>query len=477
MVRFVLTQARTLRSRKGIAFVLDPIISFLKALGIVSPNRLGWVTVILTFLIAVLGAWWFMPRVRMFSLRVGWADEPNARRINKEPLANAGGLAIFASVILALLIATLLRRIVIQDVQVQILAILLGGSFLIMTGFIDDQVGLPPLIRLIVQVMAALLLVGVGLRIQVNFGGQAATALSIIFTVLWMVAITNAVNLLDGVDGLAGGVSFITAMGLMAVSAQVASKAAATLLLAAVAGAALGFLRHNFPPSRIIMGDSGAYFFGFVLAACSIRANLKISAAFGLLPAVIVVLLAFSLPLFDTLQVVLRRLVRGKNPLSSPGKDHLHHRLLAHGLSQTRTTLILWGVTLVTTVVSMVVQRMTAPSAERMSVAAIVVTTIGTVILLAVAVLFRRRASRRGAARRAARVAAGLPEDTMEFIGFKATHVESSPAPEPEAAAARPPEPRPAIPALVPPPKEPSAVTPDGTPARGTQDPSANAAD
>jgi UDP-GlcNAc:undecaprenyl-phosphate GlcNAc-1-phosphate transferase len=414
MVRCVCTQPR-IGNAGRIHFVLDPIVSFLKALGIDSPSHLGWVTVILTFVIAVLAAWWFIPRVRIFSLRVGWADAPNPRRLNQEPLPNAGGLAVFAAVILALLIATLLRRIVIQDVQVQILAILLGGSFLIMTGFIDDQVGLPPLIRLVVQLMAALLLVGVGLRIEVGFGGHFATTLSIIFTVLWMLAITNAVNLLDGVDGLAGGVSFITAMGLLAVSAQVASKAAASLLLASLAGAALGFLRHNFPPSRIIMGDSGAYFFGFVLAACSIRANLKISTAFGLLPAVLVVLLAFSLPLFDTFQVVLRRLVQRRNPLSSPGKDHLHHRLLARGLSQTRTTLILWGVTLLTNVVSMLVQRATAPAGQRMSAAAIITTTVGTVVMLALVVLFRRRAARRGAARRAARVAAGLPEDTMEY--------------------------------------------------------------
>jgi hypothetical protein len=125
------------------------------------------------------------------------------------------------------------------------------------------------------------------------------------------------------------------------------------------------------------------------------------------------------LPLFDTFQVVLRRLVQRRNPLSSPGKDHLHHRLLARGLSQTRTTLILWGVTLLTNLVSMLVQRATAPAGQRMSAAAIVTTTLGTVILLALVVLFRRRAARRGAAQRAARVAAGLPEDTMEYDALR----------------------------------------------------------
>jgi len=376
-----------------ISSVLDSIVDFLKALGIAAPGRLGWITVILTFIIAALAAWRFMPHLRLFSLEVGWADEPNARRLNKEPLPNAGGLAIFASVIVALVIATLLRPIVIEDVQVQVLAILLGGSFLIMAGFIDDQFGLPPVFRILVQLVAGLLLVSTGIRIEVAFGGGFASTISVLLTLVWIVGITNAVNLLDGVDGLAGGVSFITAMSLLAVSAQFEAKAAATLLLAAVAGAALGFLRHNFPPSRIIMGDSGAYFFGYVLAASSILGALKITTIFALFPTLMFLLVPFLVPLIDTLQVVLRRLVRRKNPLSTPGKDHLHHGLLARGFSQTRTTLILWGITLVANLVAMVVQGMSAP--------VIVSAAVGIVVLLSFIVWRRRRAFRRAAARRA----------------------------------------------------------------------------
>jgi UDP-GlcNAc:undecaprenyl-phosphate GlcNAc-1-phosphate transferase len=368
---------------------VDSIIDFLKSLGIAAPGRMGWVTVILTFIIAALAAWQFMPRIRLFSLRVGWADEPNSRRLNKEPLANAGGLAIFAAVIVALVLAALMRRIVIEEVQVQVLAILLGGSFLIMAGFIDDQFGLPPLFRLLVQLVAALLLVSTGIRIEVLFGGDFATTISIILTVVWIMGITNAMNFIDGVDGLAGGVSFITAMSLLAVSAQDQAKAAATLLLAALGGAALGFLRHNFPPSRIIMGDSGAYFFGYVLAACSILGHLKITTIFALFPTVLFLIL----PFIDTLQVVLRRLVRRKNPLSTPGKDHLHHRLLARGFSQTRTTLILWGITLVTNLVAMAVQKMSA--------LVIGATAVGIIVLLALMVWRRRHAVRRAAIREA----------------------------------------------------------------------------
>lgn len=367
--------------------MFDFISDFLNRLGVAAPGDWGWVTVVVTFLIAGLAAWRFIPRVRLYSLRVGWADEPNPRRLNREPLPNAGGLAIFASVILALVIATLLRRIVIQDVQVQILAILLGGSFLIMAGFIDDQFGLPPAFRLIVQLIAALLLAGVGIRIEVAWGGSMAVVISILLTVIWIMAITNAINLLDGVDGLAGGVSFITAVSLLAVSAQDQAKAAATLVLAALAGAALGFLRHNFPPSHIIMGDSGAYFFGFVLSACSILGSLKITTIFSLFPSVLFLLLLFAVPLADVVQVVFRRLLKRKNPLSTPGRDHLHHGLLARGLSQTRTTLILWGVTLLANVVALIVQGMSA--------AVVVSTALGIVILLAFIVWRRRRALRK----------------------------------------------------------------------------------
>jgi UDP-GlcNAc:undecaprenyl-phosphate GlcNAc-1-phosphate transferase len=154
------------------------------------------------------------------------------------------------------------------------------------------------------------------------------------------------------VDGLAGGIAFITAMSLLAVSAQNPQWAAATLVLAALGGAALGFLRHNFHPSRIIMGDAGAYFFGYVLAATALLGSLKITTVFSLVPTALFLLL----PILDTTQVFIRRLLRRQNPLSTPGKDHIHHRLLARGLSQRCTTVILWATTLALNLVAMWVQ-------------------------------------------------------------------------------------------------------------------------
>jgi UDP-GlcNAc:undecaprenyl-phosphate GlcNAc-1-phosphate transferase len=289
-----------------------------------------------------------------------------------------------------------MRAIVIADVQEQILAILLGASFVVLAGFVDDQFGLSALFRLGVQLIAALLLVGTGIRIQVAFGGEFATLISAVFTVIWIMVITNAINLIDGVDGLAAGVSAITALCLLAVSAQFEKRAAATILLAAVAGAALGFLRHNFPPSRIIMGDSGAYFFGFVLAASALLGSLKTTTVMGLGPIFVFLGLMFLFPLIDTVQVVTRRLLRRKNPITTPGRDHLHHHLLARGLSQRRTTLILWTLTLATNVGAMIV--------EGMNTAVVVTTALGTVILLGLVVWRRLRALRKAKAQAAAEI-------------------------------------------------------------------------
>jgi UDP-GlcNAc:undecaprenyl-phosphate/decaprenyl-phosphate GlcNAc-1-phosphate transferase len=356
--------------------------SLMNSIGIADPYGRGWLSVVLTFMFAWIVTYLFIPKVRTFALKVGWADEPNARRLNQEPRANAGGLAIYTGVIAAIILAGCLSPIVLAKVQVAILAILLGGSVLVIVGFIDDQFGgLPALFRLVVQILAALLLVVCGIQIHViYFGAPIDGILSVIFTVFWIVGITNAVNLMDGMDGLAGGVSFIAAMSLVAASAQFEARAAATLVAAGVAGAALGFLRHNYHPSRIFMGDAGAYFLGYVLAATSILGNVKVTTVTSLIPTIVL----FVVPVVDTSQVIIKRLLSGQNPLNTPGKDHLHHRLLAQGFSQRHSALILWAVTLAGGIVAMQMQ-----GAKPM---AIVVTAIGIALLLIMTVWLRLRA-------------------------------------------------------------------------------------
>ncbi len=359
----------------------EPLERLLADLGIADPSGSGWKVVVLTFLLAAAITGTFTPRVRAFALKVGWADEGGGRRQHQGKLPNAGGLAVYAGVVTALAVAGAVRPIVVDDVLIQLLAILLGGTLLLFVGFLDDQYGLSPGLRLLAQTLAALLAYGAGVRIEAAFGSSIDPALSLALTWLWLVGITNAMNLIDGLDGLAGGIAFITAVGLLAASAQFETRAAATLILAALAGAALGFLRHNLPPSRIIMGDAGAYFFGYVLAAAAILGYVKVTTVFSLVP----VALFLAVPILDTSWVFARRLLSGKNPLSTPGRDHLHHRLLARGLSTWRTVLLLWTLTLVA--------NLTALWLQGLPKAAIAASGIVAVFLLTLVVWLRRNSA------------------------------------------------------------------------------------
>ncbi|GMA14360.1 undecaprenyl/decaprenyl-phosphate alpha-N-acetylglucosaminyl 1-phosphate transferase (plasmid) [Deinococcus metallilatus] len=321
---------------------------FLHALGIAEPLKWGFLSVIFTFLAAWAFTHRFIPRVRAFAVQVGWADLPNERRLNKAPLPNAGGLAIFTGFLLPVIVVWMLRPIGLPEVQIQVLAILLGATLMTMMGFIDDQFGLPPLLRMALQFVASLLLIVNGLHVDLSAMTWLPTLpaallepLNIAVTLLWIVGITNAFNLLDGVDGLVGGIGFIASMVLLVVAAQFPDRGTAVVLLAGLAGAALGFLRHNFNPSRIIMGDAGAYLFGYTIAAVALLGTLKASVGYSLLGP----LLVLALPILDTTQVVLRRLAQGKNPLSHPGKDHLHHKLLARTDAR-RTAVMMWSLTL-----------------------------------------------------------------------------------------------------------------------------------
>ncbi|MFC3834986.1 MraY family glycosyltransferase [Deinococcus rufus] len=344
---------------------MDPLHALFAPLGIADPLGRGFLSVVLTFITAWVFTWLFIPRLRAFAVQAGWADMPNARRLNTEPLPNAGGLAIYAGFLLSVVVAWALRPIVIEIVNIQVLAILLGASLLVLVGFIDDQFGLSPAFRLLVQTLAAVLLVVNGLKVDFNaipflpvLPEAVNGPLSTLLTIVWIVGLTNAVNLMDGVDGVVGGVGFVVSAVLLATAAQFPDRAAAVILLAGLSGAALGYLRHNFNPSRIIMGDAGAYLFGYTLAAVSLLGTLKFSAGASLL----VPLIVLALPVLDTTQVVIGRLARGiRNPLGHPDKTHIHHRVLARTASARRTAVILWGVALLCGMTGMALQGVHGP--------------------------------------------------------------------------------------------------------------------
>ncbi len=322
---------------------------FLKSFGISGGLEIGVLPVSLIFLTAVAVTWFFIPRVRAYAVERGLGDKPNERRLNKELLPNVGGLTVFAGVIAAMVLAIALKPALLATVNIQLLSIALGGAIMVLVGFIDDQFELPSLFRIVVQILCAGLLIVNGIRIDITWLPMWADA---ILTIIWVVGITNAVNLLDGIDGNVGGLGFITAMSLLALSTQFSTRGAATLILAALAGSCLGFLRHNFNPSKIILGDAGATFIGFTLAAVSMLGTLKVGAAASILAPVVVLLV----PILDTTQVTIRRILRGVRP-DTPGKDHLHHLLLRRGLDQRRSVIALWSATLLLSIVSMLIQR------------------------------------------------------------------------------------------------------------------------
>ncbi len=292
-----------------------------------------------------------VPVVRRLGLLWGLVDRPDSRKQHTVPMVRLGGVGIVLGFSLALLLTWQLAGFAqLQADKDQLIWTTLAGALCyFVIGLADDLTALPPLPRLASQVAVAMVVWSQGVQIgtiELPFalwGGdpilRLAPSLSLLATVVWLVGITNAINWLDGLDGLAAGVSGIAAVGLLSVSFSL-HQPAAGLLAAALAGACLGFLRHNFNPARIFMGDGGSYFLGFALAAISIVGPAKgLTSVSLLLP-----LLILSLPLADMSAVIMGRLSEGRSPFY-PDRRHLHHRLLRAGLSHRRTVLLIYAFT------------------------------------------------------------------------------------------------------------------------------------
>jgi UDP-N-acetylmuramyl pentapeptide phosphotransferase/UDP-N-acetylglucosamine-1-phosphate transferase len=312
-----------------------------------SPNAAALLTATVAALLTAL----IVPVVRALGLRWGLVDAPDSRKQHTLPMVRLGGVGIVAGFSLSLACTWAFGGFakLPPDKDHLIWTTLAGALCYFVIGLADDLFALPPLPRLLGQVLVAAAVWSQGVRIgsiELPFGQAAAGAslglsagLSLLATVVWLVGITNAINWLDGLDGLAAGVSGIAAVGLLSVSFSL-NQPAAGLLAAALAGSCLGFLRHNFNPARIFMGDGGSYFLGFALAAISIVGPAKrLTSVSLLLP-----LLILSLPLADMSAVIMGRLRAGRSPFY-PDRRHLHHRLLRAGFSHRRTVVLIYAFT------------------------------------------------------------------------------------------------------------------------------------
>lgn len=284
------------------------------------------------FTIALAVAYFVTPQVINLAIKAGALDAPDARKVHTRPIPRMGGLAIYAGFVLAILASVHVSR--------EIMGLLAGGTVILIIGIIDDLMQLPAKVKLLGQIVAAAVLVLFDIRIEwiTNpFGDMIFVEyLSIPLTIMWVVSLTNTVNLIDGLDGLAAGVSTIASVTILLVALQQNFWTVA-ILSAALAGGALGFLQHNFNPAKIFMGDTGSMFLGYMLAAVSILGAVKSAATIAL----IVPIVALGLPIMDTAFAIIRRYMSGK-PIFKPDKGHLHHRLLEMGLTQKQAVLLMY---------------------------------------------------------------------------------------------------------------------------------------
>lgn len=344
----------------------------------------------LTFLAALVLVAALTPQVERFARRIGALQQGGGRRVHEGAVPNIGGVAIFGGFMGALLVGGLVRPAPLLAYREELLAIVLGGALVTLVGLFDDLWEVPALTRLACQVVAAGILVVNGVRVDfiTNYFGTApqyqffGPALAALITLFWIVGFTNAFNFIDGLDGLSSGLAAISSLALLAVAVQLPDRGAAVLLLAALAGSALGFLRHNYNPAKVIMGDSGAYLLGFVLAATSVLGALKVTAAV----TVAVPILILAVPVVNLTQVTLRRLSRRRNPAEA-ANDHLHDLIRVRSGSKPLTVLVLWAAALVFGACGMTLSK-TPPELIYLTVAATVV-LVGGVSFLRVRELAR----------------------------------------------------------------------------------------
>ena len=297
----------------------------------------NWVLYIAAFASACAITLVTTPLAKKISIKVNAIDYPKDRGMHKKPMPRMGGIAIVLGFVLTVIV---LSRYIPDIENKQFIGFMIGACIIVVLGILDDIYTLKARLKLCIQIIAALIVVSTGTKINVVLWPFTAylQTLSGPITLIWIIGVTNAVNLIDGLDGLAAGVSSIASLCLMVLCILTGSETA-VVFTAALAGACLGFLPRNFNPAEIFMGDTGATFLGFVLAVTSIMGVFK---GYAIL-ALIVSMLSLGLPIFDTLFAMSRRILQGK-PIMQADRGHLHHRLIDRGFTQKQAVLILYGI-------------------------------------------------------------------------------------------------------------------------------------
>lgn len=297
-----------------------------------------WLYVI-GFAVAMLIALLMTPLVKRFAFWVGAVDAPNHRKVHSRIMPRLGGLAIFIAFIAAYFVVSPAMDVLKSDV---VSGLLVGGAIVVVIGALDDRFDLSPKVKLLGQILAASVVVYSGVSIElvnVPFGDGVISLewLAVPLTIFWIVGVTNAINLIDGLDGLSAGVSGIATCTIL-ILALMMGNMTVVLLCAVLLGSIGGFLFYNFHPAKIFMGDSGALFLGFTLATLSVLGFKQATVVSLLVPVMIL-----GVPLSDTFFAIMRRWVNNL-PISVADKSHLHHCLLQLGFSHRTTVLIIYGI-------------------------------------------------------------------------------------------------------------------------------------
>ena len=308
----------------------------------------NWVLYIAAFASAFAISMVATPFAKKVSEKLGAIDYPKARGMHTKPMPRLGGIAI----VIGFMITVLVLYRFVNDINIKHFCGFIAGAIVIVgVGIVDDSRQLPARVKLVFQIIAALLVIGSGIRINVVMWPVTTylQKLSAPITLIWIIGITNAVNLIDGLDGLAAGVSSIASICLMVLCILTGTESA-VVFTAALAGSCLGFLPRNFNPAEIFMGDTGATFLGYVLAVTSIMGVFKGYAVLAL----VVCLLSIGLPIFDTLCAMLRRAATHK-PIMQADRGHLHHKLIDRGYTQKQAVLIMYGISLVLAILAIII--------------------------------------------------------------------------------------------------------------------------
>lgn len=300
--------------------------------------------VFLAVFLAFAISFFMTPAVIKFAFKVGALDKPDSRKVHKEIKPRMGGVAVY--------LAFAIPVCILYGSNTEVMGLLLGGLFIVLLGIFDDIFGMPARLKLLGQIAVATLVLFFGIKIDFITNPLSDDIiylgiLSIPLTIFWIVAVINAINLIDGLDGLASGISIIAAITISAVAlregsalgnSEILNVAVIALILAF---ATFGFLKYNFYPAKIFLGDTGSMFLGYCLAVLSIIGATKSAAAIP----VFIPMVILGIPLLDTFFAIVRRCYQGR-PVFKPDKEHVHHCLMELGLSHKQTVLVIYGISM-----------------------------------------------------------------------------------------------------------------------------------